>query len=812
MAGLPHRTNAHFRYLANACIILILVAIVVLPFDTTVSAAPSGSFVVDVMTDTGSSQDDNPGDGICHTASNNCTLRAAIMEANSHIGSDIITFAPDVIAVIVQTALPPLNDTSGGTTIFGGIAKVDVLGTLPGAGTNGFVLVSNNNRLQGLDIAAFKGNGVVIQGASNIIGTDGDGVNDENEGNIIRENTLNGILVDGTGNNNRISGNVIGLDQSGNTKPNLANGIEIAGASNRVGVLGDGVSDSLEANTIHRNGQIGVYIHNNGNIVSGNSIRFNGDDGIYVYSASGNLIGTNGNNNGDAEERNTISSNIGWGIFLNLATETTISGNRVGTSPDGTAANFNQSGGIYIFQGSANLIGTDGSGAGAANEGNLVSGNLGDNILLDHTTNNTVAGNIVGPNIGGTASITPNARGIALLYSQGNTVGTNGNGTGDSLEGNLVSGNHGNGIHLYYEGTQANIVAGNIVGLTASGTAALPNQENGIMVGGSTSGNRIGTDGNGVSDALERNIISGNTLNGIIIERGIQNSVSGNYIGTDKNGSAGIGNAQHGIKITGGSTNYIGINNDITVNPIEGNVISGNGLSGIFLAYDTANPTSANYIQGNWIGTAANGISPLENTNDGVLLERVEDNAIGWDKTNLGNVIAYHATGAGIRFTSADQKTGNRFLGNRMFGNSIGIDLGAIGVTMNDNMDIDTGPNGLQNFPVLLGAEVASNTISVAVSLGSKANANYGIDFYLTSSCNQNGYGQGEIYLGYGTVHTDASGNYIGQLGVTLSGTGSTPYMVATASDTEGSTSEFSQCILVDGLGGSKVYLPLILR
>jgi uncharacterized repeat protein (TIGR01451 family)/CSLREA domain-containing protein len=45
------------------------------------------TFDVDSFTD---AVDDNPGDGFCHTAANNCTLRAAIQEANAWQGPDII--------------------------------------------------------------------------------------------------------------------------------------------------------------------------------------------------------------------------------------------------------------------------------------------------------------------------------------------------------------------------------------------------------------------------------------------------------------------------------------------------------------------------------------------------------------------------------------------------------------------------------------------------------------------------------------------------------------------------------------------------
>ena len=44
-----------------------------------------------------------------------------------------------------------------------------------GAAVDGFTLNSNNNKIQGLDITDFSGNGIVINGDNNFIGVDGDG-------------------------------------------------------------------------------------------------------------------------------------------------------------------------------------------------------------------------------------------------------------------------------------------------------------------------------------------------------------------------------------------------------------------------------------------------------------------------------------------------------------------------------------------------------------------------------------------------------------------------------------------------------------
>ena len=54
------------------------------------SPAAAASFTVNSSGDAG---DANAGNGVCATAGNFCTLRAAIREANSLPGSDVITLA-----------------------------------------------------------------------------------------------------------------------------------------------------------------------------------------------------------------------------------------------------------------------------------------------------------------------------------------------------------------------------------------------------------------------------------------------------------------------------------------------------------------------------------------------------------------------------------------------------------------------------------------------------------------------------------------------------------------------------------------------
>jgi hypothetical protein len=125
---------------------------------------------------------------------------------------------------------------------------------------------------------------------------------------------------------------------------------------------------------------------------------------------------------------------------------------------------------------------------------------------------------------------------------------------------------------------------------------AIPNGQ-GINIGGTN--NVIG----GTLPAA-RNLISGNRGSGITVGAS-WSVVSGNYIGTDAAGTSILGNLGDGMTIFGSAKNsQIGGSE-----PGAGNVISGNGGNGIAVYAGS----SGNVIQGNLIGTDANGLNALKN-------------------------------------------------------------------------------------------------------------------------------------------------------------------------------------------------------
>ena len=160
--------------------------------------------------------------------------------------------------------------------------------------------------------------------------------------------------------------------------------------------------------------------------------------------------------------------------------------------------------------------------------------------------------------------------------------------------------------------------------------------------------------------------------------------------------------------------------------------------------------------------------------------------------TGSGSTLQYltirNCPAAGIRVLGG---TGNALRRNSIYNDgALGIDLGTDRVTPNDAGDGDTGPNHLQNFPLLL-----RSYSQIDGRLNSAANQAYTFDFFSNPTCDAAGYGEGRTYLGSTTATTDARGNvYFKFKPDTAAPEGQ--FVTATATDANGGTSEFSPCIV----------------
>ena len=137
-------------------------------------------------------------------------------------------------------------------------------------------------------------------------------------------------------------------------------------------------------------------------------------------------------------------------------------------------------------------------------------------------------------------------------------------------------------------------------------------------------------------------------------------------------------------------------------------------------------------MQGNFIGSNAAGTAGIGNAFAGIAcFNAAQNNVIGSSVLGAGNLIAFNAFSGIEVFDSTT--TGNDFNANSIFSNgALGINLfggseNGFGVTANDAQDPDSGPNQLQNYPVLTSANSAA---VIQGSLNSVPSKPYRIDFF----------------------------------------------------------------------------------
>ena len=183
---------------------------------------------------------------------------------------------------------------------------------------------------------------------------------------------------------------------------------------------------------------------------------------------------------------------------------------------------------------------------------------------------------------------------------------------------------------------------------------------------------------------LTRNVVSGNTIDGIVLyENTVDTARRGQLRRDGRHGYNGGRQrpdrhlaSRLARRHVGGATSE------------HGNVVAANVRHGI-LVEDTGTT-----IQRNIVGLDRTRTTPLGNLRYGIWLSEAVDSLVS---TN-----AISASGwAGIRI-SGNAADGNRLRLNTVTGSGrLGIDLHNEGVTTNDAGDTDDGANGIQNFPVV---------------------------------------------------------------------------------------------------------------
>lgn len=669
-----------------------------------------------VVNDFGDEADANPGDGVCDIpigGSPCCTLRAAIMEANTTTTVDFVEFSLGLIVIdVVGTPLPTI--TAGlwidATTAPGyNSAAASTLDAPPSVYINGSALAgttadgirslnTDNIEVSGLGIINFPDNGIELNNGEpaildsnwigvtrtgGVAGNGGAGVylndfdratvgrrlttsTDLTRGNVISNNGEAGVYLI-LGQDAVIAGNWIGSDPVSSADfGNGSHGVHLVGPNNRVGGI---LNTSDRGNAIENNAGAGVYTQTGGQWIQSNDIRFNGGGGIVLNGGSSRIGYTN------PDLGNVVVENTGHGIVI---------GNE--------------------FASSGNLV-----------QNNISVSNTGRGMMISGGNNNDIRENSFAVNtddairIDGTDTL---VRFNEIGLIDGGVFGNGGNGVvlsnnNNVVEFNVIGGISDDGIDIV--SGSGNQVRDNQIGMRPDGSD--------IGVGNAGVRVRNGTSGTIVSD---NNI--GNNFDGVALE-GSGARVCGNLIGVGE-ADQNAGNASEGVRIDGGG-NLVGDLSD----GCAGNLIGFNGSDGIQISGD------ANTVRDNIVGGVI--FRDLGNLNGGVFL------ANGSDLNLVEGNSLHHSGNDGIR-VAAGAGTRNRFDDNDYGENGDQIiDLGDNGPTGNDAGDADSGANNLQNYPEITGLASVSGQLEVSYRVDSTlANSNYPltVDFYIAANLQRDIY------------------------------------------------------------------------
>ena len=877
------------------------------------ASAAAATFTVNSSADT---VDAVPGNGACADAGANCTLRAAVMEANALAGADTIAFTtamtirsgnlvvstpvtidgrtaagyagtpvvrlltnPELISAFDMLLFQPGSEGSVvDSLIIASSYSAEVrtqsavtirrcyLGAVTGAvdevGASTGVFVESGTATIENSVIGGNGTGIRVDSAASIdgciIGLRPDGTTPapntgvgiragrtvsigESARNVISANGSHGITF-GTPNvagAARIVGNYIGTDATG----------LLARGNGEHGVVAYSDGGEIRGNVISGNAQHGVYGDANarsvtirGNIIglgaNGNTVIANGGNGVHLQAGTCVVGGT------AAADRNVISGNGGAGVYAGISgVATTILGNYIGTDATGMLPRGNGGAGVENDNSNALQIGARYAYPGdpAAMQGNVISANGGPGVRVSgQYASARLIGNIIGLGADGLLAMGNERAGVT---SSGLIAMTIGDATIASAR-NVISSNGGSGVAI--TGASPATVVGNRIGTDATGTVARPNMLHGVAISNALQA-FIGT-----RAAAGRNIISGNGGDGIRLDEINYAVIENNYVGTNAAGTAALPNGGRGLAFTGGQLRdgFIGAAAANARNVISGN--SGNGLE-LNLA-----PAKSVRIEGNFVGTAADGLGAIANGGHGISITAGATSTglfIGGTAAGAGNLIAHNVgsgivhggaagtsifgntvrnnTAGGISITSsgtliggtdagqantvaannpfgivvADGATANRISGNSIYGHSgLPIDLlPAAGVTPNDPGDPDSGGNLLQNFPQLATARTyPASPATITGSLNSTPDTAFALEFFSDTGADP----EARTYLGTANVTTDGTGNVTFATPLAAPAAGSR--ITATATDPAGNTSELSAPIVLTQPGvlslGSAVY------
>jgi len=243
--------------------------------------------------------------------------------------------------------------------------------------------------------------GIIDKGRSDSIGGPGGttpGGACTGDCNLISGNDNNpGVVIDKAATDSIVRGNFIGTDVTGNNAIGNSIGIRSVAARAVIGGTTPGAR-----NVVSGNPGIGIEVQGTATTVQGNYVGTNSagtaavpmsGPGVIVFQADGAMIG--GTALGAGNLISGASSNPGWGVLVQLSTNTQLLGNLIGTAADGTTSLPNLSDGVRIYdQSSNNTVGGQAPGAG-----NTIAFNGLNGVRVDggvpQVRSNTIRGNSI---------------------------------------------------------------------------------------------------------------------------------------------------------------------------------------------------------------------------------------------------------------------------------------------------------------------------------------------------------------------------------------------------------------------------------
>ena len=460
------RTRRHFA---------IVAALFAVCFLFNVSGVYAATFVVNTPAD---ANDVNTADGICEATAGmgDCTLRAAITQANALAGPDIITLPAGTYTETLIAASENLNaggdyDITSDITINGAGAATTIVQANPAAGVATERVFHIRSAVAGTGLTVVL-DGLTIQNGRNSVNAFGGGIRIDQGTN--HNVTISNSIV--TNNLNDTSGGGLSISTAITPTVTITNSTF---SNNRAGSAAAGTSGT--GGGIQVNSVAIVNITNTtitGNTATTGLTTINpGGGGLSI--AAGTTTVTNSminNNTASSAVAGSANSTFGGGVFISGGTGTFIGStinNNTSTATGGTGFGF--AGGIYNQQATLNLTNSTVSGNMASNfHGGIRA--LGQTILAttnitDSTISNNSApgegGGLVNFSVGAANSIV-NVTGSAITGNTSPGAGSAGGGVENvststglatvNISNSTVGGNSaGDGGGIFNTGTNASI-------------------------------------------------------------------------------------------------------------------------------------------------------------------------------------------------------------------------------------------------------------------------------------------------------------------------------------------------------------------